>query len=51
MSRPVDWHVVGQGGDPTPGDAWGVRAVAGVYERTVTAAGQVSALVRAVQSG
>ena len=37
MTRPGDWHLVGRVADPTPGESWGVREIAGVYGRTVTA--------------
>jgi hypothetical protein len=50
VSRPGDWHLVGRFADPTPGEAWGVREIAGVYGRTVSAVGQMRSLVTAVRS-
>lgn len=50
MSRPADWHLVGLAADPTPGESWGVRAVATVYATTAQAAAQTRQLIRAVES-
>ncbi|MBB2975121.1 hypothetical protein FHX49_000662 [Microbacterium endophyticum] len=48
MSRPTDWHLVDLGGDPTPGESWGVRALSGAYGNIASIAGEVSTIVDAI---
>ncbi len=50
MSRPSDWHLVDLGSDPTPGESWGVRSLAGAYGNIATIAGEVSSIVDAVNT-
>ncbi len=50
MSRPTDWHVVDLGGDPTPGESWGVRALLGAYGSIATTASEVSTIVEAINT-
>ena len=50
MSRPSDWYLVDLGSDPTPGESWGVRALAGAYGNIATIAGEVSSIVDAVNT-
>lgn len=46
MPRPFDWHLVGLAGDPTPGDAFGIRSLAREYGRIAEAAADAEDIVR-----
>jgi uncharacterized protein YukE len=48
--RPSDWFLVDLGGDPTPGDAFGIRALAGKYGEIAQIAGEASTGVRHARS-
>ena len=50
MSRPSDWYVVDLGGDPTPGEAWGVRSLAREYGEIAASARSASTVLKRVQS-
>ena len=50
MSRPTDWYVVDLGGDPTPGEAWGVRSLAREYGEIAASARSESTVLTRVQS-
>jgi len=48
--RPSDWFLVGLPVDPTPGDAFGIRALAGKYGEIAKIAGEASTGVRHARS-
>jgi len=48
--RPSDWFLVGLPVDPTPGDAFGIRALAGKYGEIAQIAGEASSGVRHARS-
>lgn len=48
--RPSDWFLVGLPVDPTPGDAFGIRALAGTYAEIAQIAGEASTGVRHARS-
>jgi hypothetical protein len=48
--RPSDWFLVGLPVDPTPGDAFGIRALAGKYGEIAQIAGDASTGVRHARS-
>jgi len=48
--RPSDWFLVGLPVDPTPGDAFGIRALAGKYGEIAQIAGEASTGVRHARS-
>ena len=48
--RPSDWFLVGLPVDPTPGDAFGIRALASKYGEIAQIAGEASTGVRHARS-
>jgi len=48
--RPSDWFLVGLPVDPTPGDAFGIRALAGKYGEIAAIAGDAASGVRHARS-
>src|SRR3954454_4964588 len=48
--RPSDWFLVGLPGDPTPGDAFGIRNLAGKYGEIAQIAAEASTGVRQARS-
>lgn len=50
MARPGDWHLVDLSDDPTPGEAWGVRALATAYGTIADIASDVSTIVDAANT-
>ncbi|MFT4233340.1 MAG: hypothetical protein QM606_11280, partial [Leucobacter sp.] len=50
MGRPSDWDVVDLAKDPTPGETWGVKALARGYQRIADSAEEAGTILTRVKS-